>query len=102
MHCKWCGKNVRSIGHFSREHGSMLRRKQKAGRKKQKRAVTPRGKPSKNPGRPPKKWFRKMFRKVDGLNPPAVVGHIWYHVLTESKRRSIRRREASRYAEKKR
>lgn len=49
-----------------------------------------------NPGRPPKKWWDKMFREVSAEptinDPAAVVGAIWSD-LSESKKREILARE---------
>lgn len=47
-----------------------------------------------SPRRPPKKWFYETLKEVESRDPKAIVGHIWYHKLSEKKRRQIIKRES--------
>lgn len=52
-----------------------------------------------NPKRPPKKWFKKMVKRVKkydgrkyGFTPEQTVGGIWHKKLTPARRREITKR----------
>lgn len=54
--------------------------------------------------RPPKRWFDFMAKKIKDNNPSyskdqiqQTIGHIWYHQLTEAKRKSLRAQEGKHY-----
>lgn len=57
---------------------------------------------SKNPKRPPKKWARKMMKKISARRRVSksstrrILGHVWYHRLSPKKRMQIRKKEESR------
>lgn len=53
---------------------------------------------------PPKKWFKEMQKEVKQNNPDytaeqvrKTVGDIWYHKLSEKKKKEIREREGKKY-----
>ena len=54
--------------------------------------------------KPPKKWFDKMEKEIKEGNPDYsadqiknTIGHIWYHQLSEAKKKEIRGREGKKY-----
>lgn len=54
--------------------------------------------------RPPKKWFDKMEKEIKEGNPSYdaeqiknTIGDIWYHKLSDAKRKEIREREGKEY-----
>lgn len=52
--------------------------------------------------RPPSKWFKKMEKSmvekgVKGDLIPKIIGQIWYHNLSDKRRKEIREREGKQY-----
>jgi hypothetical protein len=54
--------------------------------------------------RPPKKWWEKMHKEVKEKNPgyseeqiDSTIGNIWYHELSEAKKKEIREHEGKHY-----
>lgn len=59
---------------------------------------------SKKSLRPPKKWYDKMEKEIKEGNPSyskeqieRTIGDIWYHKLSDAKRKEIREREGKEY-----